>query len=1002
MNLTQPSATNFTTVSTMSTPSGCTTNSASSISSNTTPSNQSVSTVGGPVATPGNKLNVQQQMTNGLFIRKEIQRFESVHPNIYSVYDLIDNITDFNLQQQIREHIVNIEDSFVNSQEWTLSRNVADLKLGILGSINSGKSSLVHRFLTGTYMQEESPEGGRFKKEVVIDGQSYLLLIRDEGGPPEMQFTHWVDVVIFVFSLENEESFNTIHQYCLKMNHYRNMSDVPFILVGTQDYISESNPRVIEDSRARNLANELKKCSYYETCATYGLHVERVFHDACQKVVNHRTQMILAMANISSGQMNRPTTPLQANSNIITNNSNNVQHQTNSIRLLAGSHLSSNNGQQVAVAASAVNTLNGHPSSSSTSSASSASSNGTINNNLAFFQANPHLLNSAALHSTLFSQPATNLTSSANMVVFKEPMNIQSNEKRTNRLFFEPANQKEIFIQPEHVKLDSLTPCSTPNQKRKDTNRRRSNLFTPNKKEDKKNNLNDMGIGRSIPIKQGFLYKKTNSTINKDWKKKFVTLNDDGSLRYYPSMNDYMDESHGKEIDLQKTTIKIPGSNKPRIGKSLIQVDTNRINNDINMLSLNGNSNLNGMDKNLYDDATHSLPHHQPASTTDASNSLARTDVNSKKRHRRVKSNHKSDQNKEDDQEGFEFIIVSLDNKQWHFEASSNEEREEWVQAIEQQILSSLQTNETNKLKAKNGGLAADNITILTMKNVPGNLNCADCDAPNPVWASLNLGTLICIECSGIHRNLGTHLSRVRSLELDDWSNELVQLMTSIGNRMLNSIYEANTKAFGKNKPTPNNPREEKEKWIRAKYETKQFLASLQHKDITVGKQLLDAVSRQDISSVILCLSHSKHEDVNSCVSQLDKRTSLHIAASQSNIVILQLLIWYGANVECQDNHGRNALSYARNAKSSECIQLLIHNGSSDTISTTNQQSNFISNPNVNYTANGTGSTNTLTKKTTSTSYLGFINNALSNCNNGTNGNNNQAGHYDKIPFNVV
>lgn len=46
-----------------------------------------------------------------------------------------------------------------------------------------------------------------------------------------------------------------------------------------------------------------------------------------------------------------------------------------------------------------------------------------------------------------------------------------------------------------------------------------------------------MGVGRSIPVKQGFLYKKTNSTINKDWKKKFVTLNDDGSLKYYPSMN---------------------------------------------------------------------------------------------------------------------------------------------------------------------------------------------------------------------------------------------------------------------------------------------------------------------------------------------------------------------------------------------------------------------------------------------------------------------------------
>ena len=39
-------------------------------------------------------------------------------------------------------------------------------------------------------MQEESPEGGRFKKEVVVDGQSYLLLIRDEGGPPELQVYH--------------------------------------------------------------------------------------------------------------------------------------------------------------------------------------------------------------------------------------------------------------------------------------------------------------------------------------------------------------------------------------------------------------------------------------------------------------------------------------------------------------------------------------------------------------------------------------------------------------------------------------------------------------------------------------------------------------------------------------------------------------------------------------------------------------------------------------------
>ena len=47
----------------------------------------------------------------------------------------------------------------------------------------------------------------------------------------------------------------------------------------SSDAISENQPRVIDDSRARKLANDLKRCAYYETCATYGLNVERVFQD---------------------------------------------------------------------------------------------------------------------------------------------------------------------------------------------------------------------------------------------------------------------------------------------------------------------------------------------------------------------------------------------------------------------------------------------------------------------------------------------------------------------------------------------------------------------------------------------------------------------------------------------------------------------------------------------------------------------------------------------------
>jgi len=237
-------------------------------------------------------------ISNSHAIRQEIQRFESVHPSIYAIYDLIDLVPDPRLAQQIREHVVCIEDSFVNSQEWTLSRAVPDLRLGIVGSLSSGKSALVHRYLTGSYMQEESPEGGRFKKEVVVDGQSYLLLIRDEGGPPELQFTSWVDAIIFVFSLENENSFSAIYNYYVKMMQYRNIQDIPLILVGTQDAICESNPRIIEDARARKLASDLKRCAYYETCATYGLNVERVFQDVCQKIVS-----------VKGYGGSRPTTP---------------------------------------------------------------------------------------------------------------------------------------------------------------------------------------------------------------------------------------------------------------------------------------------------------------------------------------------------------------------------------------------------------------------------------------------------------------------------------------------------------------------------------------------------------------------------------------------------------------------------------------------------------------------------------------------------------------------
>ncbi|KAF8020914.1 hypothetical protein BT93_G1355 [Corymbia citriodora subsp. variegata] len=78
------------------------------------------------------------------------------------------------------------------------------------------------------------------------------------------------------------------------------------------------------------------------------------------------------------------------------------------------------------------------------------------------------------------------------------------------------------------------------------------------------------------------------------------------------------------------------------------------------------------------------------------------------------------------------------------------------------------------------------------LQKVCGNDRCADCGAPEPDWASLNLGVLVCIECSGVHRNLGVHISKVRSLTLDVkvWEPSVISLFQSLGNAFANSVWE--------------------------------------------------------------------------------------------------------------------------------------------------------------------------------------------------------------------
>lgn len=71
---------------------------------------------------------------------------------------------------------------------------------------------------------------------------------------------------------------------------------------------------------------------------------------------------------------------------------------------------------------------------------------------------------------------------------------------------------------------------------------------------------------------------------------------------------------------------------------------------------------------------------------------------------------------------------------------------------------------------------------LKSLMSRPENKKCADCRKKDPRWASWNLGVFVCIQCSGVHRSMGTHISKVKSADLDTWTPEQVESMVKWGN----------------------------------------------------------------------------------------------------------------------------------------------------------------------------------------------------------------------------
>ncbi|CAL4088299.1 unnamed protein product, partial [Meganyctiphanes norvegica] len=665
----------------------------------------------------------------------------------------------------------------------------------------------------------------------------------------------------------------------------------------------------IEDGRMRKLTPDLKRCSYYESCASYGLSVESVLHNACSKIVAQR----LSEQGLTSSNT-RPGTPTH------------LRHST------------SNNGHTHTSSFSALpqNLLNNQKSSTGPQITP------PVTSNLPSHMCTTTLSKEGTLQASQSGSgdelPVITHTDSFNDKSFKQ---LSSSGASTTTLFMPPppppkntttpaiTNVMDAIQQPQK---NISNPSSTPTSSRKI---RRISIFTPSKKNDEKvkRKNSELGSGRAIPIKQGYLYKKSNKTLNKEWKKKYVTLCNNGKLWYHSSLNDYMEDIHGKDISLQYTTVKVPGMHPrgtkivPGSGGSTPEHLTGNMN-GINLAN-RGLVPITNMGRSSSDKALRtsyeSLQGDSGVNEFNSSSIKYKLETpNAKKRQRRRKSNGNKGEECEDS-EGCEFSIVSLDNKQWHFEAGSQEEREEWITAIEKQTLSSLLGNESNKSKDKPENPINTQI-ISTIKNqVPGNLHCIDCNAPNPEWASINLGILMCIECSGIHRNLGSHISKVRSLDLDEWPPGPLSVMMALGNETGNSIWEARP---SQGKPKPDSSREDKERWIRAKYENKEFMV-LPQPGIPLQEQVVECLCGGDVKRLASLLPHIG-DFVNAPLTPYyskDLRTPLHLAAAFPSLSCTQLLLWYSANVKLCDAEGQSSLYYARMSGDKDVIDLLLQAG---------------------------------------------------------------------------